>query len=90
MEDWPVIFYICHSIQPLAEGGLKWAECRPITELAGYRAASARHRVLLFTPFGCSSNSIQPILSRLRRGAGYYDKCYFIGRTPCSRVHDAV
>ena len=26
---------------------------------------------LLFTPFGCSSNSIQPILSRLRRGAGY-------------------
>ena len=25
---------------------------------------------LLFTPFGCSSNSIQPILSRLRRGAG--------------------
>ena len=25
---------------------------------------------LLFTPFGCSSNSIQPILSRLRREAG--------------------
>lgn len=45
MEDWPVIFYICHSIQPLAECDLKWAECRPITELAGYRAASARHRV---------------------------------------------
>ena len=45
---------------------------------------------LLFTPFGCSSNSIQPILSRLRREAGYYGKCHFIGRTPCSRVHDAV
>ena len=46
--------------------------------------------MLLFTPFGCSSNSIQPILSRLRREAGYYGKCYFIGRTPCSKVHDAA
>ena len=52
--------------------------------------AVAIRQALLFTPFGCSSNSIQPILSRLRRGAGYYGKCYFIGRTPCSRVHDAV
>ena len=24
------------------------------------------------------------------RRAGYDGKCYFIGRTPCSRVHDAV
>ena len=68
---------------------------------------STFHRWLLFTPYGCSSNSIQPILSRLTavlsasdaclgrtgtecRRAGYYGKCYFIGRTPCSRVHDAV
>lgn len=29
MEDWPVICYICHSIQPLAECGLKWAGCPP-------------------------------------------------------------